>query len=998
MSILRRSGRTALCFLLLIPGGLSGVHPALAQGFPPAEAASHMTVPEGLRVRLFAGEPMIRQPSAIEFDDQGRLWVIQYLQYPNPAGLKRVAVDRFSRTVYDNIPKPPPHGPKGSDRITILEDTDHDGVADRARDFVTGLNLTSGLAFGHGGVFVLQVPYLLFYPDRNRDDIPDGDPEVLLTGFGMEDAHSVANSLTWGPDGWLYGLQGSTVTARIRGIEFQQGVWRYHPLTKRFELFAEGGGNMWGLDFDPQGNLIACTNFGGFIALHMVQGGYYWKQFGKHGPLHNPYTFGFFDHMKHRRGEEGHVAVGGLFYRAPEFPERFRGRFIAGDLLGHAVHWNRIEPRGSTFESIHEGDLLRGNDSWFAPTDVTLGPDGAIYVTDWHDKRTAHPDPDADWDKTNGRIYRIDAIGSKPAPPIDIVSKSSKELIAVLEHPNIWFVRKALRLFADRRDPAVLRLLQDRMNLHVDPTKRLEAFWALVVSGGFDQPMAEASLAHPDPYIRAWAVRLVGDDPERLLSPGIAAMLQERADQDSSIRVRSQLASSAKRLPAGVGLAIVDRLLHRAEDRADLHLPLLLWWAIEGHAIDARNLITQRFMSPSGWASEFCRETVLPRLMKRYAAEGTRDGSISCGNLLLSVPKGVEYNWLLAALDEGLQLRPSRGSTDSKDSKLDDRSLADIVGKYWEQERDNPTLIRLAAKLGDKKAIAYASEKARNVRQPERIRIALFRLFDEIGDAPRVDPLLKLVEDDPSSGVQAAAIDGLRRATDPRIAERLIALYPNKPEGWRSHARSLLLGRKAWAAAFLSVVDQGKIVAKDVPVDELRAVALHKDKELDALVRKHWGGVSAGTPEEKLAEVRRLNNDVRAFPGDPKSGREVFLKRCATCHRYLGDGNAVGPDLTHANRSDREFLLISLVDPSAVVRKEFQSAILSTIDGRILSGLLAEQNPQSVTVIGAKNERTVIARNLIDEIKDSPVSLMPENLYKELTPENLRDLFAYLQR
>jgi putative membrane-bound dehydrogenase-like protein len=200
---------------------------------------------------------------------------------------------------------------------------------------VAGLNLASGLAFGSGGVFVLQAPYLLFYPDRDRDDRPDGDPDVLLTGFGMEDAHSVANSLTWGPDGWLYGLQGSTVTARVRGIEFQQGVWRYHPRTRRFELFCEGGGNMWGLDFDRRGRLFASTNVGGFVMLHGVQGGYYWKSFGKHGPLHNPYTFGYFDHVRHEGVSGGHVAVGGLFYEADTLPPAWRGRYIAADLLGH---------------------------------------------------------------------------------------------------------------------------------------------------------------------------------------------------------------------------------------------------------------------------------------------------------------------------------------------------------------------------------------------------------------------------------------------------------------------------------------------------------------------------------------------------------------------------------------------------------------------------------------------------------------------------------------
>ncbi len=205
-----RSNRTAILsgFAGLLIFAICGPSErAAAQGYPADEAARHMTVADGFEVQLVAAEPLVRQPVAIEFDDRGRLWAVQYLQYPNPAGLKRVKVDRYSRTIYDKTPEPPPRGTPGDDRITILEDTDGDGRADRSKDFVSGLNLASGLAFGYGGVFVLNAPYLLFYADRNRDDVPDGEPEVLLTGFGIEDAHSVANSLTWGPDGWLYGAR-----------------------------------------------------------------------------------------------------------------------------------------------------------------------------------------------------------------------------------------------------------------------------------------------------------------------------------------------------------------------------------------------------------------------------------------------------------------------------------------------------------------------------------------------------------------------------------------------------------------------------------------------------------------------------------------------------------------------------------------------------------------------------------------------------------------------
>src|SRR5262249_41278433 len=173
-------------------GSVLGLPPlARGQGYPPDVAASKMTVPPGFAVTLVAAEPEVRQPVAIDFDDRGRLWVMQYLQYPNPAGLKRVRVDRYSRTQYDRVPEPPPRGPRGADRLTILDGPDASGRLRKARDFVGGLNLASAFAFGHGGVFVLQAPYLLFYPDRDGDDAPDADPEVLLNGFGMDDAHSI---------------------------------------------------------------------------------------------------------------------------------------------------------------------------------------------------------------------------------------------------------------------------------------------------------------------------------------------------------------------------------------------------------------------------------------------------------------------------------------------------------------------------------------------------------------------------------------------------------------------------------------------------------------------------------------------------------------------------------------------------------------------------------------------------------------------------------------
>ncbi len=1025
-----------------------------------------MTVPDGFAVTLVAAEPMIAQPVCLEFDDRGRLWVIQYLQYPNPAGLKRVKVDRYSRTVYDKVPDPPPRGPKGADRITILEDTNGDGRADTAKDFVNGLNLATGLAFGHGGVFVLQAPYLLFYPDRNGDDVPDSDPEVLLSGFGMEDAHALANSLTWGPDGWLYGCQGSTVTANIRGIEFQQGVWRYHPITRRFELFCEGGGNSWGLDFDADGELIYSTNFGPYRMLHGVQGGYYWKSFGKHGALHNPYTFGFFEHVPHRNFTGGHVTVGGIVYRGDSFPEKFRGKYIAGDLLGHTVQWHHLESSGSTFTSSHGGILLDPHDTWFAPSDVTVGPDGAVYVADWHDQRTAHPDPDAEGDRSNGRIYRIASVaadvrrltipswvsgkvgervsgkGRADGGPSDSPGHSlthsrapgetqslltsaatsaawlaqlpSLDLVSLLTNRNAWLTRKARRLLADRRDPQVIAPLRKLVLESADDQLALEALWALYVSGGFDERFAAELLAHRSSPVRRWTVRFLSD--EGSVFPQTARLLLKLAQIESAVRVRSQLASTAKRLPAQVGLPIARASLLRNLDEHDTHLPLLLWWAVEHHAVTAVDQCVKMFASPAGWQAPMIRDVILERLMRRYAAEGTDAALTACARFLASAPGESERRRMLAALDQGLQDRPAEGVPKNLGELFAAHAIADHkpaeqkgaalrippaleteLAALWKDDTSNPLLIRVAARLRRFGAEDRALGLAIDPRAPTELRVSMLQLLATVGRPTCVAPILELLSHVEPEPVQLAALEAVQQFEHAEVPIALLRQYASMKARLRSRARDVLLSRKPWALALLGEVEHGRIPASEIPVEQLRRVPLFGGKQLDELIRKHWGNVTPGTPEEKLAEMRRLNNDLNAGRGDPARGRELFVKTCATCHRLFDEGGQVGPDLTHANRKDRDFLLASLVDPSAVIRKEFLSYNIETADGQFFSGLIAEQSPNSVTLVAANAERTTISRDKIKSLDESAVSLMPEGLLQSLRPQDLRDLFSYLQ-
>lgn len=1011
-----------LAILMLTVGILTAPAATRAQGFAPEEAARRMSAADGFQVQLVASEPLVRQPVAIEFDDRGRLWVIQYLQYPNPEGLTRVEVDRFSRTKYDRVPKPPPHGPRGADRITILKDTDGDGQMDRGRDFVNGLNLASGMAFGHGGVFVLNVPYLLFYPDRDRDDVPDSDPQVLLSGFGMEDAHSVANSLTWGPDGWLYGCQGSTVTANIRGIEFQQGVWRYHPTTDEFELFCEGGGNAWGLDFDRRGNLLYSTNYGGFVLVHGVQGGYFVKSFAKHGGLHNPHAYGFFEHTPHRNFQGGHVTVGGLVYQGDNFPESFRGKYIAGDLLGHGVYWHNLDARGSTFETSHGGELLISGDTWFAPTDVTTGPDGAIYVADWSDARTAHPDPDADWDRSNGRIYRIAASGpsaasgTPSAEPIDFAKLSEGDLLRLHQHRNQWHVRRARQELARRGNQSLAKPLREQALTAEDETAALEALWSLQVIGSFDEPLAARLLDSPHPAVRGWTVRLLGD--RGAVTAELAERLDELAEQEPTVEVRQYLACMAARLPATQAMPIINANIIRDIDGDDPYLPLLWWWAVERHSVSAREEVLRRFTRPSLWRSRLGREFLLPRLVRRYTAEATPAGWDSVVQLLSTAPnqdpgkksdkesgkksdkesdRGLrEALW--PSVLQGWQEAGGEAAERFRREVAPTHPLSRMALNAWKAQPANTTLQRFAIALGHRDPAAAAQREAFDPRTASDRRVELLQALQSRHDRTLVEPLLELVAADEPLEVRSMALQLLAGFDHPEIGHRLMKLHQSSaPEPLQSQIRDVLLSRPGAARLWLSAVDRGEIPAAATSLEQVRRVALLEDPELDALVTKHWGKLQAATDEELLAEVRRLNNDLRVGGGDAAAGRGLFKQHCATCHQLFGEGTALGPDLTSANRQDRNFLLISLVDPSSVIRKEYVSVVIQTTDGRVLTGIPVSRDDSAVALRDAKSNQIVVPAAEVETLHESPISLMPGELYRLLTPQQLRNLFAYLQ-
>lgn len=960
----------------------------------PAEALATFRLREGIALDLMAAEPVVEQPLYLGWDSRGRLWVTFYKQYQFPAGLKIVQYDQHLRAVFDKVPEPPPRSIKGADRIVVFEDTDGDGSLDSHKTVIDGLNIATAALKGAGGIWVLNPPYLLFYADANDDDIPDGDPEVCLSGFGLEDTHAVANSLQFGPDGWLYGVTGSTTTGNVssrvsKNVRFEgQQVWRYHPQTRVFELYAEGGGNTFSLEIDSRGRFFAGTN-GSARGIHFDQGMSGVKNFGKHGPAGNPYAFGYFDHLE-TKSDGKRFSQAFCIYEGgdPALTQLLGGRVIAPNSLHNFVYVSRLIPQGSTFRVEDDPLLLQSSDRWFRPVDVKIGPDGGIWMADWYDTRLSHVSPVDDWHKTSGRIYRARAAAAAPAlKPFDLHHAPPSELLALLNHPNKWFRRQAaLELhWRGARDalPELERRLRDKHTPHA-----LDALFALHMLGGLRDDLALFLFSHPDPYVRRWMVRCLGD--EGRVSPQLASALGELGRNEPHPEVRAQLLASARRFPAGTAFPVLRLMMTRDADAADPRLPLLLWWALEAKAETDREALLALFEPSDVWQSSLARRFGAQNLARRWALAGGSENYRACAGLLKRAPRDADRTLVI----EGIAAAFQGGVTPELPPDLAGPLQAHLKKLL---EDDLLLAVRTADPAAAQKALAVVADPKQAIEKRSALLVAL---ADNGHDG--LPPLLeRLLKSPGEPALKRAALTAAGRFEEERLARVVLSVYEARYAGdpvLRDAAHRMLAGRKAWAVLFLDEIEKWNIKAADVAPDVVSQMRAYNDPALMERLNRHWKPQEALLAEDQLVEMQRLKILLSAQPGNAGKGREIYQMRCAVCHKLFGEGGSAGPELTGYERGNLDFWLTAILAPSAEIREGYGAYIARLNNGQMLMGILEKQDATGLILRDMAGQKHPLQNAAVADLQASPMSLMPPGLLQGMSDGELRDLFAYLMK
>ena len=920
----------------------------------PEEAAALISVPDGFSVTLFAGEPDVRQPIAMQFDDRGRLWVAESYSYKE-------------------------WEMKGQDRILIFEDIDNDGRFDKRTIFWDKGTHLSGFAIGYGGVWVCNSPRLEFIPDRDGDDVPDGPAETILDGFTTDANHNLFNGLAWGLDGWLYGRHGITApslvgvpgTPNAERIDVDCGIWRMHPVTRDFEMVLRGTTNPWGLDWNDMGEMFFTGNVNGHL-WHGIPGARYPRMHGQGFFFHIYDRIGMVaDHLHHegkwtdrrkfRDNAEGltdelgggHSHAGGMIYLADNWPDKYRNTIFMSNTHGRRVNNDILERRGSGYVGRHGEDFLISNQPWYKGVTQIYGPDGGVYMSDWTDLGECHDNDGVH--RTSGRIYKVVYGEVGEIGKIDLKQESNRALAGFQLHQNEWFARHSRRILNERFVAGVdVSDARSSIEAIVDERKasianQLRGLWTLHSTGGVGGDRLTRLLGHSNEHVRSWAIRLIGEGgfPSDSQFKKIAGM----AEDGESLLVRLYIASTFPRFSWEQQWVLAGSLLKEFGYESDQNLPQMIWYAVEPLvASDPRRAVA--------WL-DGCRDSMVYRsISRRVAYEFNADSD------LLSL--------LVASFGRALK----RGEEHYAQAGLEGVEAA-LVGLSGIEEPNNWDLIAAS----DSVAISGFGER-------------FVPMFGESLEMSSSDWIRLLQE--PSSRRQA--IRELAAFDDFKVGALLMKDYRRYGREDRQAVIATLSSRKSLASVLLQALKAGSVKRSEVSAYHARQIFELGDDDLNQSLEVAWGNIGQSATEKKV-QIKKwqgvLTSDFLS-KADLESGSEIFEQNCVACHRLYGQGGSIGPDLSGADRQNIYYLLENMIDPSAVLPRDFRMTLVTVKDGRTFSGTIAAESPHSITLVGLEGEHVIPNADILKQ-EQLEQSIMPEGMLQNLSEAEVCDLVGYLQ-
>lgn len=1017
---------TLLLCLLMVPQSSIADEPAsplynsekeAGEPLEPNEALKRLELPPGFSATLFAAEPDVMNPIAACTDARGRVWVAENFTYAERAV-------RFDMQL--------------NDRVLVLEDTDGDGVHDRRTVFADNLKVLTGITVGRGGVWLMAPPQLLFIPDANDDLIPDGPAEVKLDGFhnARDNYHNFANGLSWGPDGWLYGrcgascpgdmgLPGSTDEQRV---PMRGGMWRYHPERQAVEALTQGTTNPWGHDWNEVGDLFFINTVNGHF-WQCIPGAHFVRP---HTLDLNPHSYELIDmHADHwhfdtgkswtasRDGAAndfggGHAHIGMMIYQESTWPEAYSGKAMTVNMHGRRVNVESLGREGSGWTASHDPDFLMTDDFWFRGMDLLPLSDGNVLLVDWSDIGECHEQTGVH--RTSGRIYKITYQGSKPqgsnsrdsdTQVIAETRRSIRELAELQSQASTWESRRGreqmtqLRLAAGVNATEIATaadLLHQQLKQMDAPTPlRLRALWSLIALDRVDDTLIDSLLVDKSVDLRVWGVRLAVDnwrldtaygnrpyDVGEPVTDDQVAVLVDLAKRESSAKVRLELASALQRLPYEHRARLAKELVIHASDSEDHNLPLMVWYGLIPLGDDApRDLLS--VLSVCEWP--ITRQMIA----RRIADQSKKQPELFDAMFTSAEGKSEQFKVDLirgaAAAFAGWSKASAPKNWQTISSSLD--GVAKNDGELASQIQNLSILFGDGRTVDQLKSVVLDSKASLELRKS-----ALRTLVESRANGTKSLCLSLLRE----RFLNSVAASGLARESDPEIGQQIVENYRRFHPSERPLAVSILCSRPAWATALLQAVEKGAVDRSEISAFQARQIFSLNDPQVEKLLTNHWGQIRGSSQSriEKIDELRNTLKDGRLDNADPLAGRKLFMQSCGKCHLLFGEGGKLGPDLTGAQRSDLTYLVENIVDPSAVVTKEFRSTVILLDDGRVLTGLVTEKT-ENVVTLETQDEQFKIATDEIEQMRQSDQSTMPEGLLDQLSEQQIADLFAYLQ-